>query len=171
MGNHLFQTIQKANFPVVEQALETAALMLGSDKSRGYCLEMICADFLAEPPTQETQSEVLVLSLERLYKICPTNAEKNYSTRLKEGPWKNCVRNDHAVILSPEEYDQLKTTLDRDGWKCQFWGRQRSTSTSSLHRAARRDRMIEDNLMTLCASCHRRHHNFDAGARTFFQTP
>lgn len=24
-----------------------AALMLGSDKSRGYCLGMICADFLA----------------------------------------------------------------------------------------------------------------------------
>ena len=32
---------------VVEQAIETAARMLGSDKSRGYCLEMICADFLA----------------------------------------------------------------------------------------------------------------------------
>jgi hypothetical protein len=32
---------------VIEQALETAALMLGSDKSRGYTLEMICADFLA----------------------------------------------------------------------------------------------------------------------------
>ncbi len=32
---------------MIEQALETAALMLGSDKSRGYCLEMICADFLA----------------------------------------------------------------------------------------------------------------------------
>ena len=24
-----------------------AALMLGGDKARGYCLEMICADFLA----------------------------------------------------------------------------------------------------------------------------
>ena len=33
--------------PVIDQAIETAALMLGSDKSRGYCLEMICADFLA----------------------------------------------------------------------------------------------------------------------------
>ena len=30
-----------------DQAMETAALMLGTDKSRGYCLEMICADFLA----------------------------------------------------------------------------------------------------------------------------
>jgi hypothetical protein len=27
--------------------------MLGSDKSRGYCLEMICADFLAGANLQE----------------------------------------------------------------------------------------------------------------------
>ena len=32
---------------MVERALEIAALMLGTDKSRGYSLEMICADFLA----------------------------------------------------------------------------------------------------------------------------
>ena len=32
---------------VIEKALETAGLMLGTEKSRGYCLEMICADFLA----------------------------------------------------------------------------------------------------------------------------
>jgi len=37
----------KSQLTVVEQAVETAALMLGTDKSRGYCLEMICADFLA----------------------------------------------------------------------------------------------------------------------------
>jgi hypothetical protein len=30
-----------------ESGFATAALMLGTDKSRGYCLEMICADFLA----------------------------------------------------------------------------------------------------------------------------
>ncbi len=42
--------LYKSQLPVVEQALETAALMLGSDKSRGYCLEMICADFLAGVP-------------------------------------------------------------------------------------------------------------------------
>jgi len=33
--------------PVIERAIETASLMLGSDRSRGYSLEMICADFLA----------------------------------------------------------------------------------------------------------------------------
>jgi len=42
--------------PVVEKALETAGLMLGTNKSRGYCLEMICADFLAGANLAETQS-------------------------------------------------------------------------------------------------------------------
>ena len=43
----LYFKIYKSQLPVIEQALEIAARMLGSDKSRGYCLEMICADFLA----------------------------------------------------------------------------------------------------------------------------
>src|ERR1039457_1971349 len=37
----------KGQLPVIEQALETAALMLGNYKSRGYMPEMICADCLA----------------------------------------------------------------------------------------------------------------------------
>ena len=43
----------KSQLPVVEKALETAALMLGTNKSRGYCLEMICADFLAGANLQD----------------------------------------------------------------------------------------------------------------------
>ncbi len=37
----------KTQIPIIEQAIETVALMPGTNKSRGYCLEMICADFLA----------------------------------------------------------------------------------------------------------------------------
>ena len=43
----IYFKVYKSQIPVIEQAIETAALMLGTDKSRGYCLEMICADFLA----------------------------------------------------------------------------------------------------------------------------
>ncbi len=43
----IYFKLYKSQLPVVEKALETAGLMLGTDKSRGYCLEMICADFLA----------------------------------------------------------------------------------------------------------------------------
>jgi hypothetical protein len=43
----IYFKLYKGQLSVVERALEIAALMLGSDKSRGYSLEMICADFLA----------------------------------------------------------------------------------------------------------------------------
>jgi hypothetical protein len=43
--------------------METAALMLGTDKSRGYCLEMICADFLAGASLDEADQSMLLNSL------------------------------------------------------------------------------------------------------------
>src|SRR5437899_13056929 len=42
----IYFKLYKSQIPVIEQALETAAMMLGSDRSRGYCLEMICEDSL-----------------------------------------------------------------------------------------------------------------------------
>jgi len=70
--------------------------MLGSDKSRGYCLEMICADFLAGAGTEQNQCEVLVLSLERLYRILPNEDRAQLLNRLREGPWSDCVKSDLA---------------------------------------------------------------------------
>ncbi len=58
--------LYKSQLPVIEQALETAALMLGTDKSRGYCLEMICADFLAGANLQEGDPDAFLLSVRRL---------------------------------------------------------------------------------------------------------
>src|SRR6266852_6811449 len=54
----LYFKVYKSQLPVIEGALETAGLMLGSNKSRGYCLEMICADFLAGANLAETQPKV-----------------------------------------------------------------------------------------------------------------
>ncbi len=51
----IYFKLYKSQLPVVEKALKTAGLMLGTDKSRGYCLEMICADFLAGARLEETQ--------------------------------------------------------------------------------------------------------------------
>src|SRR5450631_621151 len=90
----IYFKLYKSQLPVVERALEIAALMLGSDKSRGYSLEMICADFLAGSATLENQSEVLVLSLERLYQTLSDERRGQLLDRLREGPWKDCVRND-----------------------------------------------------------------------------
>ena len=62
----LYFKAYKSQLPVIEQALETTALMLGSDKSRGYCLEMICADFLAGVNLETGNTHALVPSLTRL---------------------------------------------------------------------------------------------------------
>ena len=62
----LYFKAYKSQLPVIEQALETAALMLGSDKSRGYCLEMICADFLAGASLEAGDEDKLLFALTRL---------------------------------------------------------------------------------------------------------
>jgi hypothetical protein len=61
--------LYKSQIPVVEQAIETAALMLGTDKSRGYCLEMICADFLAGANLENENPEVLLQSALRFFEF------------------------------------------------------------------------------------------------------
>jgi hypothetical protein len=53
----IYFKLYKSQLSVVENAIETAGLMLGTDKARGYCLEMICADFLAGANLREGISE------------------------------------------------------------------------------------------------------------------
>jgi len=71
---------------VIELALETAALMLGSDKARGYCLEMICADFLAGAnldPDSRNQ-EAFLLSLCRLAEGLGPAQKNEFLARLEK---------------------------------------------------------------------------------------
>ena len=74
--------VYKSQLPVVEKALETAALMLGTDKSRGYCLEMICADFLAGAALEQPDPASLLLSLERLLKLLPVEQKQQLAERI-----------------------------------------------------------------------------------------
>ena len=67
----LYFKVYKSHLAVVEQALETAALMLGTGKSRGYCLEMICADFLAGASLEPGAEDMLFLALARLITVLP----------------------------------------------------------------------------------------------------
>ncbi|HET9410117.1 MAG TPA: hypothetical protein VFO39_22970 [Candidatus Sulfotelmatobacter sp.] len=63
--------LYRSQIPVIEQAIETAAHMLGSDKSRGYCLEMICADFLAGANLDNQNPDTLLFSMTRFFKFLP----------------------------------------------------------------------------------------------------
>jgi len=65
----LYFKAYKSQLPVIEEALEKAALMLGSDRSRSYCLEMICADFIAGVSLENGDENALVSSLNRLINL------------------------------------------------------------------------------------------------------
>jgi hypothetical protein len=74
----IYFKLYKTQIPVVEQALETAALMLGTDKSRGYCLEMICADFLAGASLESDDPTVLLQSMSRFFKFLPGKQQQAF---------------------------------------------------------------------------------------------
>jgi hypothetical protein len=79
----LYFKVYKSQLAVVEQALETAALMLGTDKSRGYCLEMICADFLAGASLEGENSKSLLMSLDRLFGLLPRPQKQEFLERTR----------------------------------------------------------------------------------------
>jgi hypothetical protein len=74
----IYFKVYKSQIPVIEQAIETAALMLGTDKSRGYCLEMICADFLAGAHLDNGNPEILIQSLSRYYELLPSTQKQEF---------------------------------------------------------------------------------------------
>jgi hypothetical protein len=74
--------IFKSQIPIIEQALETASLMLGSQKSRGYCFEMICADFLAGASLEAPTSRTLVDSVRRLLDLLPPSQKSELAKGL-----------------------------------------------------------------------------------------
>ena len=80
----LYFKVYTSQIPVIEQALETAALMLGSDKSRGYCLEMICADFLAGASLENQNPDALLQSVARVFKFLPQSQRKLFIERANE---------------------------------------------------------------------------------------
>jgi hypothetical protein len=67
----IYFKLYKSQISVIEQAIETAVLMLGSDKSRGYYLEMICADFLAGANLSDQNPETLLYSMTRFFQFLP----------------------------------------------------------------------------------------------------
>ena len=80
----MYFKVYKSQQPVIEQALDTAALMLGSDKSRGYCLEMICADFLAGAQVENGNPKILLFSMLRLFRFLPTAHRQEFLQQVTE---------------------------------------------------------------------------------------
>ncbi|MDA2912746.1 hypothetical protein MYX77_02085 [Acidobacteriia bacterium AH_259_A11_L15] len=79
----MYFKLYKSQLPVVEQALETAALMLGTDKSRGYCLEMICADFLGGANLENNNPNALLFSISRLFEFLPPQQRQEFLEQVR----------------------------------------------------------------------------------------
>jgi hypothetical protein len=80
----IYFKLYKSQIPVIERAIETAALMLGSDKSRAYCLEMICADFLAGANLDNGNPEMLLYSITRFFRFLPSEQQQAFLGGLSE---------------------------------------------------------------------------------------
>lgn len=63
--------------------------------------------------------------------------------------------------LNTDKYSALRTqVLNRDGWRCQSCGSPRNLQAHHLTRRSQLGHDALENLITLCAECHRRVHNF-----------
>ena len=80
----IYFKVYQSQVPVIEQAIETAALMLGSNKSRGYCLEMICADFLAGASLDCGNPEILLQSISRYYTFLPGPQQEAFLSQVNQ---------------------------------------------------------------------------------------
>src|SRR5438093_7765566 len=80
----IYFKLYKSQIPIIEQAIDTAALMLGSDKSRSYCLEMICADFLAGANLDNGSPDILLHSIARFFKFLPGEQKHAFLSQISE---------------------------------------------------------------------------------------
>jgi hypothetical protein len=60
----------ESQLPTVERPLYVASRMAGTERSRGYCLELVCADFLAGR-TEESSPEETLFVIQRLASLVP----------------------------------------------------------------------------------------------------
>jgi hypothetical protein len=58
--------------------------LLGSDRSRGYCLEMICADFLAGANLDNGDHEMLLFSMDEVFQILSKEQKQAFLGALAE---------------------------------------------------------------------------------------
>jgi len=119
---------------------------LGTDKSRGYCLEMICADFLGGAHLDNGNPEILLNSLSRYYEFLPGEQQKAFL--------ENLCQKAHMILtkgtplrLDALSYESLRQQiLRRDGWRCQCCG---TMSNLEVHHREFRSHLGSDSEETL----------------------
>ena len=70
------------------------------------------------------------------------------------------LRKKDRLRLAPEDYRRLqRQVLERDGWRCQWCGALEQLEVHHQRLRSHLGKDSEDNLITLCASCHRKVHD------------
>ena len=151
----LYFQVYKSQLPVIEQALEAAALMLGGDKSRGYCLEMLCADFFGRRKYRRSKPRDLCAFPATCLRALATRSAKSAPERDYECIVSELRPRQPRVRLDTKAYKALcKQVLARDNWRCQNCG---ASDNLQVHHTQSRSKLGDDsseNLITLCATCH-----------------
>jgi hypothetical protein len=80
----IYFKLYKSQMLVIERAIETAGLMLGSDRARGYCLEMICADFLAGANLDNGDPGTLLFSAMRFFRFLPQDQKQIFLQKISQ---------------------------------------------------------------------------------------
>ena len=80
----IYFKVYTSQIPVIEQAIETAALIVGTGKSRGYFLEMICANFLAGANLGDQNQQTLLCSMTRFFQFLPGEQQQPFLENLGE---------------------------------------------------------------------------------------
>ena len=152
----IYFKLYKGQLSVVERALEIAALMLGSDKSRGYSLEMICADFLAGAALETDDS---IQDHESSASIGRSSAAHGPSDRLKKRDERLVFAKEASNSSGVCPYARLRREiLERDNWRCQVCGCLKNLDVHHLRRRSALGDDAETNLITLCRECHENLH-------------
>jgi len=156
----IYFKVYKSQVPVIEQAIETAALMLGTDKSR----RLLSGDDLrrlhrGRTPGQRQPGGPAQLHLPLLQVLARRTAaglprdpagEGILSTIGPKSPrcgWTLCP----TKRLSQQ-------ILRRDNWRCQSCGALSNLEVHHREFRSHSGRDSEENLITLCTTCHARAH-------------
>ena len=153
----IYFKLYKGQIPVIEQAIETAALMLGSDKSRGYCLEMICADFLAGANLDNP--DLLFTRSYALSNSCRLNNNRHlWLMPLRRHREPNSSKETSAATLPRVVRRRSSASTPSRRLAMPEFG---TMSNLEVHHKQLRSHSgsdIEDNLITLCDPCHKSVH-------------
>src|SRR5208283_1335962 len=150
----IYFKLYQSQMPVIERAIETAALMLGSDRSRGYCLEMICAELLAGANLDNGDPETLLFSMRRFFKLLPGRQQGAFLQEMLPKPHERSSTEATAPAPGPGGIPTVMPILARDGWRCQSCG---AMERLQVHRREMRSQSgddSEENLIMLCCRCH-----------------